>query len=485
MSQAKRDENFVTSTLLVGSTGETFPWEGDETTGRAYVDIPGAGSGTVTSVSVVSANGFAGSVATATTTPAITLSTTITGILSGNGTAISAASTTGSGAVVLATSPTLVTPALGTPASGTLTNCTGFPTAQLAGLGTGVATALAINVGSAGAFVTFNGALGTPSSGTLTNATGLPISSGVSGLGTNVATALGVNVGTAGSVVVNGGVLGTPSSGTVTNLTGTASININGTVGATTPSTGVFTTLVAGSTTSLLLGTAGSAVGNIGFRNGTSGTITLAPVTGALGTVTLSLPARTDTLVTLAGTETLTNKTLTSPVIGTIGSNTLTLGTGTFTTLTFDAGASDPVITAASGSLTVSTGDFRVTTAGTNSASVLTLAGTQTVTNKRNQPRTASSTTAATLTPDVSSANVYFRTTQTATLTINAPTGTPVIGEVITIYVDSAGAQTLTIDSTYKVFGAAFPATTTAGKTFMMQAQYNGTDWNTTWVNAV
>ncbi|HEU4574616.1 MAG TPA: hypothetical protein VFS36_06400 [Chitinophagaceae bacterium] len=51
----------------------------------------GSGSGTVTSVSVVSANGFAGSVATATTTPAITLSTTVTGLLKGNGTAISAA----------------------------------------------------------------------------------------------------------------------------------------------------------------------------------------------------------------------------------------------------------------------------------------------------------------------------------------------------------------------------------------------------------
>jgi hypothetical protein len=116
---------------------------------------------------------------------------------------------------------------------------------SITGLGTGVATALAIAVGSAGAFVTFNGALGTPSSGTLTNATGLPVSSGISGLGTGVATALAVNVGTAGSVVVNGGVLGTPSSGTVTNLTGTASININGTVGATTPNTGAFTTISA------------------------------------------------------------------------------------------------------------------------------------------------------------------------------------------------------------------------------------------------
>lgn len=51
----------------------------------------GSGSGTVTDVSVVSANGFAGTVATSTTTPAITVSTTVTGLLKGNGTAISAA----------------------------------------------------------------------------------------------------------------------------------------------------------------------------------------------------------------------------------------------------------------------------------------------------------------------------------------------------------------------------------------------------------
>jgi hypothetical protein len=47
--------------------------------------------GTVTSVSVATANGFAGTVANATTTPAITLSTSVTGLLKGNGTAISAA----------------------------------------------------------------------------------------------------------------------------------------------------------------------------------------------------------------------------------------------------------------------------------------------------------------------------------------------------------------------------------------------------------
>lgn len=51
----------------------------------------GGGSGTVTSVSVATANGFAGSVATPTTTPAITLSTNVTGLLKGDGTGVSAA----------------------------------------------------------------------------------------------------------------------------------------------------------------------------------------------------------------------------------------------------------------------------------------------------------------------------------------------------------------------------------------------------------
>jgi hypothetical protein len=111
--------------------------------------------------------------------------------------------------------------ALGTPSSGTLTNATGLPISTgVSGLGTNVATALGTAVGSAGSVVVNGGALGTPSSGTLTNATGLPISTGVSGLGTNVATALAVNVGTAGAFVVNGGALGTPSSGTLTNCTG-------------------------------------------------------------------------------------------------------------------------------------------------------------------------------------------------------------------------------------------------------------------------
>lgn len=47
--------------------------------------------------------------------------------------------------------------------------------------GTGIATALAANVGTAGAPVIFGGALGTPSAAVLTNATGLPLTTGITG----------------------------------------------------------------------------------------------------------------------------------------------------------------------------------------------------------------------------------------------------------------------------------------------------------------
>jgi hypothetical protein len=67
------------------------------------------------------------------------------------------------------------------------------------------------------------------------------------------------------------GALGTPSSGTVTNLTGTASININGTVGATTATTGAFTTLAASGAVTLSGGTANGVTYLNGSKVLTSG----------------------------------------------------------------------------------------------------------------------------------------------------------------------------------------------------------------------
>jgi hypothetical protein len=115
----------------------------------------------------------------------------------------------------------------------------------------GVVTLLASNAATTGVDSLSFGSTGlTPSTattGAITVAGTLNVLNG----GTGVTTSTGT-----GSVVLSTSptlvtpALGTPSSGTVTNLTGTASININGTVGATTANTGAFTTLSAtGSTT--------------------------------------------------------------------------------------------------------------------------------------------------------------------------------------------------------------------------------------------
>ena len=114
----------IAGTLAVanGGTGATSAGAALTSLGAYAATNPSgftSNAGTVTSASVASANGFAGTVATATTTPAITITTSITGIVKGNGTAISAA-TAGTDYVAPGG-------ALGTPSSGTLTNCT-FPT---------------------------------------------------------------------------------------------------------------------------------------------------------------------------------------------------------------------------------------------------------------------------------------------------------------------------------------------------------------------
>jgi hypothetical protein len=98
---------------------------------------------------------------TATASHALTLGTGLTGTSYNGSSAVTAAIdtsvvTTLTGTQTLTnktlTSPVLTTPTLGTPASGTLTNCTGLPVATgISGLGTGIATALAVNSGTTGA----------------------------------------------------------------------------------------------------------------------------------------------------------------------------------------------------------------------------------------------------------------------------------------------------------------------------------------------
>ena len=106
--------------------------------------------------------------------------------------------------------------------------------------GTGVVTALGINVGTAGAFVVNGGALGTPSSGTLTNATGLPVG-GISATGTPSSTTYLRGDGTWATVTSSGGTVTSVSqtftggiisvSGSPVTTSGTLALTVAGTSG--------------------------------------------------------------------------------------------------------------------------------------------------------------------------------------------------------------------------------------------------------------
>jgi hypothetical protein len=206
---------------------------------------------------------------------------------------------TGTGALVFANTPTLVTPVLGTPTSGTLTNCTGLPVSTgVSGLGTGVATFLA-----------------TPTSANLLSAI-----TDETGTGTLVFSASPTFTGTvnAASLTLSGNLIVNGTTTTINSNTVEIGDNI----------------IVLNSDEV----STPSQNGGIEIERGTSTNASLI-WDEAADVWKAGLAAAEVELVTVSGTQTLTNKTLTSPTmtapaLGTPASGIMTNVTGTASGLT-------------------------------------------------------------------------------------------------------------------------------------------------------
>lgn len=163
-------------------------------------------------------------------------------------------------------------------------------------------------------------------------------------------------------------------------------------------------------------------------------------------------------------------------------------GTGTVTSVGLSGGTTgltasgSPITT--SGTITLG-GTLAVANGGTGAstlagASIATYSGTETLTNKRIDPRDVTATTATTLTPDVSVGDIYCYTALASGLTINAPIGTPTNGDkLIFRLLDNGTGRALTWNGTYTAIGVTLPTTTTANKTTYVGCIYNSN--NTRW----
>ena len=154
------------------------------------------------------------------------------------------------------------------------------------------------------------------------------------------------------------------------------------------------------------------------------------------------------------------------------------------------ADTADADLTARAGSFSASVTALSVATSTLINTGTLTLptstdtlvgrATTDTLTNKRIQKRVSSTTSAASLTPDISAADFYEYTALAAGLTISNPTGSPVNGELLNFRLqDNGTGRALTWGAQFRSMTATLPTTTVANKTHRVLCEWNSGD--STW----
>lgn len=418
----------ISSVLLAPKTTNTVDLG---SSALRYKDLYLAGN-----ASIAGTLGITG-VATFTAQPILSSLTASRAVFSDGSKGLVSNAITGTGNVVMSTSPTLVTPVLGTPTSGNFSSGTfTWPTfdQNTTGTATNVTGTVAVANGGSGA---------TTASGARTNFGATTVGGNFFTLSNPSAiTFVQVNadntITTMDAATFRTAIGAGSGGGSVTSVSGTGTVNgisLSGTV----TSSGNITlggALSGVSLTTQVTGTLPVANGGTGLTSGTSGGILAFTATG-----------------TIASSAVLVANALVIGKGAGVVPSTTTTGTNVLTALAANANAAAGFVT------------------GT---------GTATLQNKRIDPRVVSTTTATTLTPDVSAADQYAYTALASGLTINAPTGTPVDGDkLIFRLLDNGTTRALTWNATYTVIGTTLPTATTASKMIYVGCIYNAA--NTRW----
>ena len=114
-----------------------------------------------------------------------------------------------------------------------------------------------------------------------------------------------------------------------------------------------------------------------------------------------------------------------------------------------------------------------------NSVEIATISGTQTLTNKRITPRVGTTTSSATPAINTDTTDQYTITAQAADITSmsSSLTGTPTDGQKLIIRIkDNGTARAITWGTSWRAIGVTLPTTTTVSKTMYVGAVYNSAD---------